>query len=77
MIEDPDFEEWIDNRFDLDPMIIAIIYKIYGASQNKRTAKIGVIVELEPEPIEEKEIATLALHLMEKGLQFKRKRDTL
>ena len=54
MIEDPYFEEWIDNRFDLDPMIIAIIYKIYGASQNKRTAKIGVIVELEPEPIEEK-----------------------
>lgn len=76
--DENEFNEWVDNFFDLDPMILNIVYLIWQAYINKQTTGIGVIVETEPrKPITDNEIAALSLHLMEKGLTFKHKQDKM
>lgn len=55
-----DFEEWIDNRFDLDPMIFMVIYQIYLAQKDQRLDSLGIIVDGEDKkPISNKEIMKL------------------
>ena len=46
--QDDDFNEWVDNFFDLDPMMLNIVYLLYEAYLNKQTTGIGLIVETEP-----------------------------
>ena len=46
--DEDDFNEWVDNFFDLDPMMLNIVYLLYEAYLNKQTTGIGVIVETEP-----------------------------
>lgn len=73
-----DFNDWIENFFDLDPMMLNIAYLLYEAHLNKQTTGIGIIVETEPKkPIKDSEVANLSLFLMENGLQFKHKRDSI
>lgn len=72
--DEEDFNEWVDNFFDLDPMILNIVYLLWQAHVSKQTTGIGLIVETEPrKPITDSEVANLSLHLMEKGLTFKHK----
>jgi len=83
MIPDPGeaehkaFVRWVKNMFDNDPIAIHLTLQIYRALQDKQFDMIGLIVESEPEPISDSEIANLALYLTEKGLPRKHKRDTL
>ena len=69
-----EFEHWLDNRFDFDSMIYNVIYKIFEASQDKRTSTIGVIVEKDPEPITAQDFYSLRSNL-DKGLKVSFKRD--
>lgn len=76
--DESEFNEWVDNFFDLDPMMLNIVYLLWQAYMNQQTTGIGLIVETEPKkPIEDSEIASLSLHLMENGLKFKHKRDKI
>ena len=62
--DDQDFTEWIDNFFDLDPLVLNLVYQIYIAHRDKHLTGIGLIIEREaPKPIKESEIAKLSLHL--------------
>lgn len=77
-MDEDDFNEWVEDFFDLDSMILNIVYILYQAYKDQHTTGIGLIVETEPQkPIEDSEIANLALYLTEKGLTFKHKRDNI
>ena len=75
--DEEEFNNWVETFFDMDPMMLAIVYRLFQANKDKRTKAIGIIVEIEPQPIEDSEIANLALFLLEKGLQLEHKRDTM
>ena len=77
-MDEDDFNEWIEDFFGLDPMMLNIVYVLWEAYRDKHTTGIGVIVETEPDkPIENSEIMELYQFLSEKGLQFKHKRDSI
>ena len=65
--DEEEFNNWVETFFDMDPMMLAIVYRLFQANKDKRTKAIGIIVEIEPQPIEDSEIANLALRLLEKG----------
>lgn len=72
-----EFEKWVRSLFNDDQLAYTLVYQIFEALKDKQMTGVGVIVETEPSTIKDSDVANLALHLTEHGLQFKRKRDTI
>lgn len=72
-----EFVKWTKRLFDDDPIALHLVFQIYKAINDKQTSLMGVIVESEPDPITDSEIANLALFLTEKGLPTNHKHDNI
>lgn len=76
-----EFEKWVKRLFDDDVVATNLVFQIFKGTHDKQTSGMGVIIEKDPPrkvpPIQNSEIASLSLYLLEKGLPMKRKRDNM